>query len=269
MNEPLPPITVPAASNLVRQSVRVGQGLIVAAFLVGIIWVAREFPLLTWAEELKQKAQSLGFLALLIIPFALALVNVLLLPGGIISLVAGYLFGVWQGWVLVLLGTTLGAAVAITITRRYARRFVEKRFLHTPRWSSLDTAIAKEGGKIVVLSQLNPLFPTSLINYLYGATCIKFWPCLGWIAIGQSPGLLLYAYLGSLGDLGVQWMRGTLDLGWQGHAIWISGLLFSLGLTWALGRLAMRLWKTTSAHIPPTEESTKAVQPSATEPAQP
>ena len=66
----------------------------------------------------------------------------------------------------------------------------------------------REGWKIIFLSQLNPLFPTSLLNYLYGLTAIRFRTCILWVAIGQAPGLFLYAYVGTLGQLGLNLVRG-------------------------------------------------------------
>jgi len=66
---------------------------------------------------------------------------------------------------------------------------------------ALEPAVAREGWKIILLSQLHPLFPTSLLNYLYGLTRIRFRTCMLWVAIGQAPGLFLYAYVGTLGQL--------------------------------------------------------------------
>jgi uncharacterized membrane protein YdjX (TVP38/TMEM64 family) len=75
--------------------------------------------------------------------------------------------------------------------------------------------------ELILLSQLHPLFPTSLMNYLYGLARIRLRTCLLWIAVGQAPGLFLYAYLGGLGQLGLRIARGetpsaflrVLDLG--------------------------------------------------------
>src|SRR5205807_6054669 len=73
---------------------------------------------------------------------------------------------------------------------------------------ALEPAVEREGWKLILLSQLHPLFPTSLMNYLYGLTRIRFRTCMIWIAIGQAPGLFLYAYLGTLGQLGLRLARG-------------------------------------------------------------
>ena len=109
------------------------------------------------------------------------------------------------------------------------------------RWRALDTAIRREGWKIVLLSQVHPLFPTSLLNYLYGVTSIRFWPCMLWIAVGQFPGLFLYAYLGTLAQLGIRLVRGQTHPHPVEYVVWFGGLALTVAVTTALGRLALRL----------------------------
>lgn len=170
-----------------------------------------------------------------------AVCNVLLLPGSILTLGSGLCFGLWWGFLLSLLGNVLGAAIAFGITRKLGRSWVEKKFMQYPKWRALDEAVTREGWKIIFLSQVHPLFPTSLLNYLYGITRIRFWPCMLWIAIGQTPGLFLYAYLGTLAQLGIQLARGKNHPHPIEYAVWFGGLLLSVIVATALGRVALRL----------------------------
>jgi uncharacterized membrane protein YdjX (TVP38/TMEM64 family) len=174
-------------------------------------------------------------------PLALALANLLLLPGGLLIVGGGFLFGLWRGFVLVLAGNLVGAAAAFFLTRRFARGWVEQRFLRNPKWRALDLAIAREGWKIVFLTQLNPLSPTSLINYFYGATRMRFGQCMTWIALGQIPGMFLYAYLGSMGRLSWRLWREGAGFREGAYWLWIAGLVLTLALTVALARIALRL----------------------------
>lgn len=174
-------------------------------------------------------------------PGALALANLLLLPAGLLIVGGGFYFGLAKGFLVVLAGHLLGAAAAFGITRRWARGWVEARVLRSPRWRALDLAIAREGWKIVFLTQLNPLSPTSLMHYLYGATRLRFWPTMAWVALGQAPGMFLYVYLGRLGSFSWRvWREGRAqDEGalW----LWLAGLAVTLWLTVVLARLAFRL----------------------------
>lgn len=177
----------------------------------------------------------------LLYPFIHATCNLLLLPGGMLVIGSGFLFGLWQGFLVALTGHLLAAAGAFWISRTFGRRFVERHLANRPQWRELDLAIEREGWKIVALSQASPLFPTSLFNYCYGLTRLRFWPCLGWIALGWSPGMFLYAYLGRLGHFGWQaWKSGGHASRGQ-TAFWIGGLFVSLLVTVLLTRLALRL----------------------------
>ncbi len=174
-------------------------------------------------------------------PLAFAGANLLLLPAGLMIVGAGFFFGLWRGFALIMTGHLLGASLAFAITRRFARRWVEQRFLRDPKWRALDLALEREGWKIVFLTQLNPLSPTSLINYFYGATRMRLLPCLGCIALGQAPGVLLYSYLGGIGHFSWKLWREGGGLNDGAYWLWLGGLALTVLLTIALARLALRL----------------------------
>lgn len=180
-------------------------------------------------------------------PLAHAACNLLLLPGGMLVIGSGFLFGLWQGFFMALTGHLLAAAGSFWISRTFGRRFIERHLASRPQWRELDQAIEREGWKVVALSQASPLFPTSLFNYCYGLTRLRFWPCMGWIALGWSPGMFLYTYLGRLGHFGWQaWLAGKQPSRGQ-YGLWLGGLAVSLGVTILLGRLAVRLLRETGA----------------------
>lgn len=214
-------------------------GLAVVAGLAVIL--GQFFPLDQIIFRLGESVATYEPWTTVLYPLALALANLLLLPGGLLIVGSGFLFGLWRGFFLVLAGNLTGAAIAFFLTRRFARGWVEQRFLRNPKWRALDLAIAREGWKIVFLTQLNPLSPTSLINYFYGATRMRFGQCMTWIALGQIPGMFLYAYLGWMGR--VSWKLWREGAGFREGAywLWIAGLLLSLVLTMVLARLALRL----------------------------
>jgi len=135
----------------------------------------------------------------------------------------------------------LGAAAAFFVGRKLGRKFVRRRLLRDPRWAALDGAIAKHGPRIIFFSQLNPLFPTSLFNYLYGITNVPFRTCLWWVALGRLPGIFLYAYLGTLGQLGIRILRGETDPGPVEYMLWGGGLLLTVGVAAVLGQTATKV----------------------------
>src|SRR5438445_6732477 len=130
--------------------------------------------------------------------------------------------GLWWGFFIVLLGNTIAAAIAFALSRWVGRRWLSRRLLRSSTLRALEPAVEREGWKIIFLSQLHPLFPTSLLNYLYGLTRIRFRTYMLWTSIGRAPGLFLYVYLGTLGQLGLNLAQGkphprpTEEWTWRG-----------------------------------------------------
>lgn len=205
------------------------------------ILAARFLPVLGWIGFLQAKVMATVYWSAALYPLLYGACNVLLLPGGALAVGSGLFFGLWWGTFLVLVGNVGAAAVAFFISRSLGRSWLERKFRGSRRWRALDAAIAREGWKIVFLSQIHPLFPTSLLNYLYGVTSIRFWPCMLWIAIGQLPGLFLYAYVGTLAQLGIRLARGQTHPRTVEYVVWLGGLALTVVVTTVLGRLALQL----------------------------
>ncbi len=209
--------------------------------LLVLVSLARTFPVMDYVLTAHQAIGAMDFWGAVLYPLLYATCNVLLLPGGILAIGSGLFFGLWWGFLLNLTGNLVGAAVAFGISRRLGRQWVEQRFFRHRKWAALDQAIARDGWKIIFLSQVNPLFPISLLSYLYGVTRIRFSTCMLWIALGQAPGLFLYAYLGTLAQLGVRlWQGKTHPLAHE-YVLWIGGLVLTMVVTTALARLGLRL----------------------------
>ena len=215
---------------------------LVALLVVGaLIYIARSAPFLGAVEETEDVVRRWGTMSIVIYPLLVMAATVLFLPGGILSLGGGFFFGLWWGTLLVLAGNLLGAAVAFFVGDKLGRKFVRKRILRDPRWAALDGAIGKHGPRIIFYSQLNPLFPTSLFNYLYGITKVPFWECLKWVALGRLPGIFLYSYLGTLGQLGIRILRGDSEPGPMEYALWGGGLVLTVGVAALLGHTATKV----------------------------
>ncbi len=195
------------------------------------------FPVIDWLAEIQQHVMHWGAWSAICYPLLYASCNVLLLPGGVLSMGGGFFFGLWWGFLIVLVGNVGGAAISFLISRSIGRRWLHRQLLRNPRLQALEPAVRREGWKIILLSQLHPLFPTSLLNYLYGLTPIRFRTCMLWVAIGQAPGVFLYVYLGTLGQLGSE------SFPWQES----PANLRVCGLGWRIGYFGPRL-KPDGAH---------------------
>jgi uncharacterized membrane protein YdjX (TVP38/TMEM64 family) len=214
-------------------------GLVLAAIFV--VWLVRAFPVLEYITRAQRTIGEMEVWGGVLYPLLYATCNLFLLPGGVVAMGSGLFFGLWWGFLLNLLGNVGAAAIAFGISRKLGRQWVEKRFFRDRKWAALDALIARDGWKIIFLSQVHPLFPSSLLNYLYGITRIRFGTCMLWIALGQAPGLFLYAYLGTLAQLGLKIWRGKTHPFAHEYVFWIGGFVVTLAVTVALARIALRI----------------------------
>ncbi len=210
--------------------------------LVGgsLVLLSRFFPLADWIAGVQQQVMRWGAWSALAYPLLYAGCNVLLLPGGVLSMGGGFFFGLWWGFLIVLVGNVGGAAIAFYLSRRFGQSWFGRKLAGTSTFEALAPAMRREGWKIILLSQLHPLFPTSLMNYLYGLTTIRFRTCMFWVAIGQAPGLFLYVYLGTLGQLGLNLLRGRSHPRMLEYWIWIGGFASLFVVVFLIGRIALR-----------------------------
>src|SRR6202045_721786 len=215
------------------------SGLIIVAIV--LVFLSRIFPIVDILATVQQRVMQCGAWSAVCYPLLYACCNVLLLPGGVLSIGAGFFFGLWWGFLIALLGNVGGAAISFFISRWIGREWLKRKLLRNRTLVALEPAVEKEGWKIILLSQLHPLFPTSLLNYLYGLTKIRFRTCMLWVAIGQAPGLFLYSYLGTLGQLGLNLARGKTHPGVVEYFVWLGGFGRAAWVLALLGRIALRL----------------------------
>ena len=213
-------------------------GLAVAAGVIA--WLAHRYPVVEYIVRLQQKIGAMEFWGAVLYPLLYGACNVLLLPGGVLAIGSGLFFGIWWGFALNLIGNVGGAAVSFFISRKLGRGWVARKFLQKKKWAALDSAIARDGWKIIFLSQVHPLFPSSLLNYLYGVTRIRFGTCMLWVALGQAPGLFLYAYFGTMAQYGLKIWQGKTHPHPMEYVIWLGGLALTFVTTVALARIALR-----------------------------
>jgi uncharacterized membrane protein YdjX (TVP38/TMEM64 family) len=226
----------------VRHAIAVQIGVLIIAtalFIVG----SHFFPIADWVASVQQKVMNLGVWSAIWYPLLYACCNVLLLPGGLLSVGGGFFFGLWWGFFIILVGNVSGAAIAFFLSRWIGHSWLRGKLHRNPTLVALEPAVEREGWKIILLSQLHPLFPTSLLNYLYGLTSIRFRTCILWVAIGQAPGLFLYAYIGTLGQLGLNLVRGKNHPRLIEYWVWGGGLVLSIVVLILLGRISLRLLK--------------------------
>jgi uncharacterized membrane protein YdjX (TVP38/TMEM64 family) len=179
------------------------------AVLAALVVAARMLPVSEWLKSFNDWVGDLGPWGIVIFIAAYILAAVLLLPGSILTLGAGFIFGLGWGLVAVSIGATIGASCAFLISRFVARKKIEAMAGGNPKFRSIDKAIGKQGAKLIFLLRLSPLIPFNISNYFYGLTAVRFWPYVLASWIGMLPGTFLYVYLGTAGKAGLQAVSGA------------------------------------------------------------
>ena len=213
------------------------------ALLIAIVLIAvlsQFFPVVDFIEALQGRVMSWGAWGAVCYPLLFAACNILLLPGGVLAVGGGFFFGLWWGLLIVFTGNVIGAAISFASSRWVARRWFQRKLSQNPTLRVLGPAVERESWKIILLSQLHPLFPTSLLNYFYGLTRIRFSTYMLWASIGRMPGLFFYAYMGTLGQLAVRIMRGKSYPQTLEYWIWGGAFITTVLLLVVLGRVARR-----------------------------
>lgn len=176
------------------------------------------------------------------------LATVLFLPGSVLTLGAGAVFGVVHGSIIVSIASTLGATAAFFVGRYLARGWVSKQIEGNATFKAIDEAVADEGWKIVGLTRLSPVFPFNLLNYAFGVTRVapRDYIFASWI--GMMPGTLMYVYIGSLAGslatLGAA-QRARTPTEW---ALYVVGLLATVAVTVYVTRIARAALRTRIAY---------------------
>src|SRR5262249_45839943 len=162
----------------------IGLGVLAIALLIAV----RVLPVAQWLMEFNRWTAQLGIRGILLFILAYVLATVLFFPASVLTIGAGFVFGVFLGTVTVSIAATIGAAFAFLIARYFARDKIEQKLSSSPRFKQIDRAIGEQGPKLIFLLRLSPLIPFNLSNYFYGLTAVKFWPYVLASWIGMLPG---------------------------------------------------------------------------------
>ena len=215
--------------------------------LIGVVVVAlfvagRSLAFEEWLARFGAWIAGLGPAGYVLYVAAMVLVTILLLPAFLMTVGAGYLFGVPVGMAVAFAGVTIGAAAAFLIARYLARERVERAASRDRRFAALDRAIAEKGWRIVILLRMSAVVPFVLSNYVYGLTGLRFGQYIGASAAGMLPLLFLFTSLGAAarraGQAEPVAIPETEIWGWL---VLGAGLLLTAGVTVYVARLTRRI----------------------------
>jgi uncharacterized membrane protein YdjX (TVP38/TMEM64 family) len=221
-------------ASLARVARLVGVVALIAALLVA----GRYLGAVSTIRHLLEWIASLGAIAPLAFVVLYILACVFLIPGSIVTIGAGVLFGLVRGVIWVSLGATIGATCAFLLGRYLARDWVAHKIAGNPRFRAIDAAVGREGWKIVALTRLSPVFPFNLLNYAYGLTRVRLRDYVIATWAGIIPGTAMYVYIGTLAG-SVAGLSSTANRPTAARwALDLAGFAATAAVAWYVARLA-------------------------------
>ena len=170
---------------------------------ISVILLGIYTPLKTVFNPLLFKSfiqQYEGYVSILFIAIY-TLLTVIGIPGTVLTIVGGCLFGIWYGTIISIISATLGALCAFWAARYLFRNSAQRRFSNSVRLTKFQTAVREQPFGFVLTTRLIPISPFNLVNYLFGLTTID-WLSYTWATfIGVIPGCFVYTWIGKSGEI--------------------------------------------------------------------
>jgi uncharacterized membrane protein YdjX (TVP38/TMEM64 family) len=250
---------------------RAGGVLLAVAVLLAVIWLsatghvgqARDRMQHVLGAFLRWTSQ-LGMWGPIVLGLIYIAATVAMLPGLILTMGAGAVFGLGVGVVTVSISSTLGATAAFVIGRTVARGWVADKLAARPAFKAIDDAVGQQGLRVVLLTRLSPVFPFNLLNYAFGLTGVPLGKYVLGSWAGMIPGTIMYVYIGSvIGDLSR--VAAGLEQREKTTAEWVLygvGLAATVAVTVLITRTARRaLRRTVPADREPALDSAAHAEP--------
>lgn len=197
-------------------------------------------PAKTWLREAlawtgaHREVSALAYFAIYV------LAAVCLVPGLLLTLAGGALFGLAGGTALVSVSSVAGATAAFLVGRVLARDWVGHRIVAWPKFRALDAALRERGLWIVLLTRLSPVFPFNLLNYAYGISAVRLRDYVLGSWIGMLPATVLYVYAGAAAADLTRAAAGELRTGAFGWGLLGLGLAATVAAVALVTRAARR-----------------------------
>jgi uncharacterized membrane protein YdjX (TVP38/TMEM64 family) len=207
------------------------DGLCTASLLLLFLVLAMQahtLPLSGWLEASRSwlgQHELLGP-ALFLPGFVLA--ALFFVPGTLLTVAAGFLFGFEKGLLLSMPGLMLAAGLSFHLSRHTGRTRMQRILGKNRSFGFIDRALHNESLLMVSLLRLSPV-PFGVSNFLCGLTSIRFSHYLLASSLGLLPGTILFAYLGESGGAALlSGIRSSWD--WAPLAFSLAGVLAGMML---------------------------------------
>lgn len=225
----------------------IGSALFVGVILGTLIYF---FDLQSHVRNLLEWIETRGVWAPIVFILIDIVIVIALIPGVLITMGAGFLFGVVMGSIYIITATTIGAVLAFILARYLLSERTIEYLRSYPRLKLVDQLLAAEGWKIVLVTRLIPFFPFKLSNYLFGLTKFKLRDFSIGTFFGIWPITIFNVYVGSItADLSTLGAPSTkTNLEW---IVYICGFVITI---FAVIYISHRARQALKQYLPDTEK---------------
>lgn len=169
-----------------------------------------------------------------------AVLTTLAVPGSVLTLAAGALFGLVRGVAYTFIAAMIGSCGAFLLSRHLARNWVKRRMADDARFTRMDAALGQEGLKIMALLRLSPIFPFNFLNYALGLTGVSFRDYVS-AGFAMLPGTILFVYYGfAAGSVAEIAGEGAPERGIEYYLFMGVGLAATIAVTAVITRIARK-----------------------------
>ncbi len=166
--------------------------------LIALIALLQYFDLGAYILRFLSMVQDAGVIGELVFSIVLALAVVLLLPGIVFTMGAGFLFGVAHGSILVIVAETVGATIAFLLARYVLGRSASRYLISHPKLLHVSNVLLNGDWRVIALLRMIPFFPFKLSNYVLGLAPVSLNHYIIGTFLGLWPITLFNVYLGSI-----------------------------------------------------------------------
>jgi len=197
--------------------------------VIVLVVLAATLPVKQLVNSFLVEVEELGPVGPIVFIIIYCLCNILFIPGTILNLASGYIFGLGPGFAYVWIGASLGSTCCFFLGKlffRYWATFFNSNFKLA---AALTAAVNNNAIKIILLLRLSPIMPYMVLNYSMGIIeGLAFWRYLVPTVFGMIPGVLLYVYIGSVARDLTQIVDGSATDSTIQAVLLFGGLIFTV-----------------------------------------
>lgn len=171
--------------------------MVVLSIVACIIQQSGFAELVTHFDRLREAIRQSGALGYTLYILLFIVATLFLIPGSILVIAGGVIFGPLAGTLLSLLAATFASSLSFLFARWLGRELLLKYIGQTAIFQAIEKGIARSGADFLILTRLIPLFPYNIQNYAYGLTAIPFWTFTFISALTTLPGIFIYTLMAS------------------------------------------------------------------------